>query len=113
VVEHLFRAGFRPVLSYFDTFGNPLFDVGGDFRLPRIAPQFSTLQKAAVTDQRFEGTHPLHLFDKATGEIVSETLLPANTTGVPMTYMANKKQYIVVAVAAAGVPAELIALTLP
>ena len=30
-------------------------------------------------------------YDKATGEIVSETLLPANTTGVPMTYMANKQ----------------------
>ena len=52
-------------------------------------------------------------YDKATGAIVSETLLPANTTGVPMTYMVNKKQYIVVAVAAAGRPAELIALTLP
>jgi quinoprotein glucose dehydrogenase len=52
-------------------------------------------------------------YDKATGEIVSETLLPANTTGVPMTYMANKKQYIVVAVAAAGRPAELVALALP
>ena len=52
-------------------------------------------------------------YDKATGEIVSETLLPANTTGVPMTYMVNNKQYIVVAVAAAGRPAELVALTLP
>jgi quinoprotein glucose dehydrogenase len=52
-------------------------------------------------------------YDKATGEIVSETLLPANTTGVPMTYMVNKKQYIVVAVSAAGRPAEFVALTLP
>ncbi|HEX2475534.1 MAG TPA: hypothetical protein VHK01_12355 [Lacipirellulaceae bacterium] len=52
-------------------------------------------------------------YDKATGEIVSETLLPANTTAVPMTYSVNNKQYIVVAVAAAGRPAELIALTLP
>jgi len=52
-------------------------------------------------------------YDKATGEIVSETLLPANTTGVPMTYMANNKQYIVVAVAAPGRPAELVALALP
>ena len=52
-------------------------------------------------------------YDKATGEIVSETLLPANTTGVPMTYMVNKKQYIVVAVAAAGRPAEFVALALP
>jgi quinoprotein glucose dehydrogenase len=52
-------------------------------------------------------------YDKATGEIVSEILLPANTTGVPMTYMANGKQYIVVAVAAPGRPAELVAMTLP
>ena len=52
-------------------------------------------------------------YDKATGEIVSETLLPANTTGVPMTYMLNNKQYIVVAVGAAGRPSELIALALP
>jgi len=52
-------------------------------------------------------------YDKATGAIVSETLLPANTTGVPMTYMVNKKQYIVVAVSAAGKPAEFVALALP
>src|SRR5262245_21175185 len=52
-------------------------------------------------------------YDKATGQIVSETLLPANTTGVPMTYMVNGKQYIVAAVAAPGHPAELVALTLP
>ena len=52
-------------------------------------------------------------YDKATGAIVSETLLPANTTGVPMTYMVNKKQYIAVSVAAAGRPAEIIALLFP
>lgn len=52
-------------------------------------------------------------YDKATGEIVSETLLPANTTGVPMTYMVNKKQYIVVSVSAAGRPAEFVALNVP
>jgi quinoprotein glucose dehydrogenase len=52
-------------------------------------------------------------YDKATGEIVSEILLPANTTGVPMTYMLNNKQYIVVAVSAPARPAELVALALP
>ena len=52
-------------------------------------------------------------YDKATGEIVSELLLPANTTGVPMTYMLNNKQYIVVAVSAPARPAELVALALP
>jgi quinoprotein glucose dehydrogenase len=52
-------------------------------------------------------------YDKATGEIVSELAIPANVTNVPMTYMAGGKQYIVIAVAAAGRPAELLALALP
>jgi quinoprotein glucose dehydrogenase len=52
-------------------------------------------------------------YDKATGNVVSETLLPANTTGVPMTYLHNGKQYIVVAVGAVGRPSELVALALP
>jgi quinoprotein glucose dehydrogenase len=34
-------------------------------------------------------------------------------TGIPMTYMVNGRQFIVVAVGAAGVPAELVALALP
>jgi quinoprotein glucose dehydrogenase len=55
----------------------------------------------------------LRSYDKMTGEIVSETQIPANTTNVPMTYMAGGKQYIVVAVAAPGHPAELIGLALP
>src|SRR5918998_2050070 len=49
-------------------------------------------------------------YDKATGDIVSEILLPANAVAVPMTYMARGKQYIVVAVSASGRPAELVAL---
>jgi quinoprotein glucose dehydrogenase len=52
-------------------------------------------------------------YDKATGAIVSEFLLPANTTAVPMTYMVNNKQYIAVSVSAPGRPAEIIALSLP
>ena len=39
--------------------------------------------------------------------------IPANVTNIPMTYMANGKQYIVIAVAATGKPAELLALALP
>jgi quinoprotein glucose dehydrogenase len=52
-------------------------------------------------------------FDKRTGQIVWETELPGGTTGAPMTYMANGKQFIVVAVAWEGNPAELVALALP
>ncbi len=51
-------------------------------------------------------------YDKATGAIVSEMQIPANVTNVPMTYMSGGKQYIVVAVAAVGKPAELLALAL-
>jgi quinoprotein glucose dehydrogenase len=51
--------------------------------------------------------------DKKTGAIVHEMALPASTTGVPMTYLIDDKQYIVVATGARGTPAELVALTIP
>ncbi|MDP7640547.1 MAG: PQQ-binding-like beta-propeller repeat protein, partial [Candidatus Hydrogenedentes bacterium] len=51
--------------------------------------------------------------DKMTGEVVSAFELPANQSGVPMTYMLDGKQYIVVAVGARNFPSELVALTLP
>ena len=52
-------------------------------------------------------------YDKMTGEIASELQIPANVTNIPMTYMAGGKQYIVIAVAAPGRPAELLGLALP
>ena len=54
-----------------------------------------------------------HAYDKQTGEVVGEFELPANQSGIPMTYMVNGTQYIVVAVGARSHPAELVALTLP
>ena len=51
--------------------------------------------------------------DKRTGKVLHERKLPANVTGIPMTYMLDGVQYIVMAIGAPGVPAELIALTLP
>jgi len=51
--------------------------------------------------------------DKKTGAIIHEMKLPASTTGIPMTYMADDRQFIVVAIGARGVPAELIALAVP
>jgi quinoprotein glucose dehydrogenase len=50
-------------------------------------------------------------YDKMSGELIFEFKLPANQSGVPMTYMANGRQFIVVAVGAPNVPAELVALT--
>ena len=52
-------------------------------------------------------------YDKKTGAIVGEVKLPANQTGMPLTYMAGGKQYVVVPVGAVGVPGEFVALTLP
>ena len=51
--------------------------------------------------------------DKKTGKVVHEMPLPGMATGIPMTYMVNGRQFIVVAVGATGVPAELVALALP
>jgi quinoprotein glucose dehydrogenase len=51
-------------------------------------------------------------YDKATGKVISEIELPSGTTGGPMTYMYDGKQYIVVAVGSRHDPPELVALTL-
>jgi quinoprotein glucose dehydrogenase len=53
----------------------------------------------------------LRAHDKRTGAIVHETKLPANQSGVPMTYLARGRQYLVVAVGAVSTPAEFVALT--
>ena len=51
-------------------------------------------------------------FDKATGETLWEMELPGGVSGAPMTYLANGKQYIVVAIGWKDMPAEWIALAL-
>ncbi len=48
--------------------------------------------------------------DKRTGKTLHEMKLPANVTGVPMTYMLNGVQYLVMAIGAPGVPAQLISM---
>ena len=59
------------------------------------------------------GGRMFRAIDKKTGAIVHEMELPASTTGIPMTYMVDDRQYIVVAIGARGVPAELVALAIP
>ncbi len=58
------------------------------------------------------GGNKFRAHDKKTGAILHEITLPANQTGVPMTYDLGGRQYIVVAVGARGIPGELVALTL-
>jgi quinoprotein glucose dehydrogenase len=59
------------------------------------------------------GGNLFRAIDKKTGKVLHEMPLPAMATGIPMTYMVNDRQYIVVAIGAAGVPASLVALALP
>ncbi len=59
------------------------------------------------------GGNKLRAHDKATGEVVGEFELPANQTGVPMTYLADGRQFVAVAVGDRGHAAELVALALP
>ncbi len=52
-------------------------------------------------------------YDKATGEVVWEIELPGGTSGAPMSYMVDGRQFIVVAVGWDDMPSEWIALALP
>jgi quinoprotein glucose dehydrogenase len=54
----------------------------------------------------------LRAHDKASGEILAEIDLPASQTGMPMTYLLNGKQYIVLTVSGGG-KSEIVALALP
>ena len=55
----------------------------------------------------------LEVFDKTTGDLLARVELPANAQGALMTYMVRGRQYIVIPVGGANLPAELIALSLP
>jgi len=54
----------------------------------------------------------LHAYDKKTGEHIAEVTMPATSSGVPMTYMYQNRQFVVLAVG--GQPAgQLVAFALP
>jgi quinoprotein glucose dehydrogenase len=55
----------------------------------------------------------LRAYDKATGKEVGAVYIPAPQSGSPMTYMANGKQYIVVAVSGGPYSGEYISFALP
>lgn len=59
------------------------------------------------------GGNMLRILDKSTGRLIHQMVLPAMATGVPMTSMVNDRQFIVLAIGATGMPAELVALALP
>ena len=57
------------------------------------------------------GGNIFRAYDKGTGAVVWSMDLGAGTTGSPMTYSLNGRQYVVVAIGSANHPAELVALT--
>jgi quinoprotein glucose dehydrogenase len=85
--------------------------------LPRTGKQ--TRAGVLVTDtllfagEGFGGDAVFRAHDKMTGTIVAEIALPASQSSAPITYMRNGRQYILMHVADAGTPAQLVALALP
>jgi quinoprotein glucose dehydrogenase len=59
------------------------------------------------------GAPVFHAVDKANGQEIATVDLPASTNASPISFVHNGRQYIVVAIASADVPAELVALALP
>ena len=54
----------------------------------------------------------LHVYDKETGEVIHSVKLPSAQSGMPMTYMHDGTQYIVMTIGANDYPAALVALKL-
>ena len=60
------------------------------------------------------GGRKFRAYNKATGAMLWETELPAGTTGAPMTYMFEGKQYVIVAIGSREPrSAGFVALSLP
>jgi len=59
------------------------------------------------------GDNKFWAYDKKTGKIVATIELPGKTSGGPMSYSHDGRQYIAIALSAQGQPAELVVLSLP
>ncbi len=73
-----------------------------------ISPRGNALELSATNYKPF-----LLALDPATGDRIAQIALPGNASGSPMTYQVDGKQYIVMPIGGASLPAELIALSLP
>ena len=60
----------------------------------------------------YGGDPIMRALDKSTGATIAELALPGAASGVPMSYMVDGRQFIVVAVGR-DAPAELVAFALP
>jgi len=59
------------------------------------------------------GGKTFRAWDKTSGNVVWEMDLAAGTSGAPMTYLSDGRQYIVVAIGDRETPGRLVALALP
>ena len=88
---------------------------------PESIPRTGKVSRASVlitstllfTGEGASGAAVFRALDKATGETIAEIELPNAQVGLPMTYMHEGRQFIVMSVGGGGQPAELIALALP
>ena len=69
-------------------------------------------EKGMITVNGQRGAY-LRAYNKTTGADAGAVFMPAPQSGSPMTYMANNKQFIVVAISGGGYNAELVAYKLP
>jgi quinoprotein glucose dehydrogenase len=83
--------------------GDPIMVRAG----PRLPPEMPISIAPGAGGKKFRA------YDKATGAILWETELPAGTTGAPMTYMFEGKQYIIVPIGSMDHAPEWVALSLP
>ena len=88
-----------------------------DVELPRTGktsrPMLLATKTLLFSGEGLGGGPVFRAHDKGSGEIIAEIELPATTTGRPMTYLHEGRQYIVVAVGSRDLPARLVALALP
>ena len=80
----------------------------GDMHFRGFSPRRNALEVDAENKDAY-----LWAYDPETGEQVAEIPLPGNAFGSPMTFEVNGKQHIVLPLGGAGLPAELISLTIP
>jgi quinoprotein glucose dehydrogenase len=80
---------------------------------PLVTKSLLFLGEGMMTPQPPGGGKKFRAYDKATGAVVWETELDGGTSGVPMTYEWQGKQYIVVPLGWSGMPGEFVALALP
>jgi quinoprotein glucose dehydrogenase len=88
-----------------------LFAGEGDYAMVRAGARLRP--EMPISNAPGAGGRMFRAFDKSTGAVLWETELPAGTTGAPITYMHEGKQFIVVAIGGLEHSQEFVALSLP